>query len=202
MHTCCQHANDDQSSHWFLRFSREPSPPESTQPTGGASYGAAARVIRRNSMIAAAIATHPYSTSITQPGSAPHGRPSARKCHCTYVGTILTVQTIISSVPAEVKNGSSQSRYQGKTAGANTRHAAIGQANSEPCTTLRLCSEQLSRRESGRGSATVLPLCGSASSVVKLGWSGDRLDSLLLIQAAVTSPASTARPASNCGGAT
>jgi hypothetical protein len=39
------------------------------------------RVIRRNNMIAPTIATHPYSSTITQPGRAPQGRPSMRKCH-------------------------------------------------------------------------------------------------------------------------
>src|SRR5262249_23599190 len=42
-----------------------------------------ARVIRRKQIIRAAMATHPYSSSITQPGRGPHGRPSARKCHWT-----------------------------------------------------------------------------------------------------------------------
>jgi hypothetical protein len=42
---------------------------------------------------------------------------------------MLTVQTIISSVEADVKNGTSQRRYQGNTAGAQIRDAAIGQAN-------------------------------------------------------------------------
>jgi len=41
----------------------------------------------------------------------------------------LTVQTIISSVEADVRNGSSQRRYQGNTTGAQKRDAAIGQAN-------------------------------------------------------------------------
>src|SRR5713101_4139239 len=80
-------------------------------------------------MIAAVIATHPYSSSITQPGSDPHGRPSARRCHWTYVGIILTVQMMISSVEADVRNGRSQRRYHGNTTGAHKRHAAMGQAN-------------------------------------------------------------------------
>src|ERR1700737_5155607 len=84
---------------------------------------------RRNAIMAPAIATHPYSTTMTQPGSAPHGRPSARKCHWTYVGIMLTVQRMISSVEDDVRNGSSQRRYHGNTAGAHKRHAAIGQAN-------------------------------------------------------------------------
>jgi hypothetical protein len=41
------------------------------------------RLIRRKAIITTAIATHPYSTSITQTGSGPHGRPRARKCHMT-----------------------------------------------------------------------------------------------------------------------
>jgi len=94
-----------------------------------AHCGAAGRVIRRNKMMAAVIATHPYSTSITQPGSVPHGRPRARKCHWTYVGIMLTVQMMISSVEADVRNGSSQRRYHGNTAGAHKRDAAMGQAN-------------------------------------------------------------------------
>src|SRR5580692_1971283 len=42
---------------------------------------------------------------------------------------MLTVQIIISSVEADVRNGSSQRRYHGKTAGAHKRAAAMGQAN-------------------------------------------------------------------------
>jgi hypothetical protein len=80
----------------------------------------------------------------------------------TYVGIMLTVQTMISSVEGDLRNGSSQSRYHGNTAGANKRDAAIGQANI----------------------------------------SGDDSGAALLSQVAVTSPASTASPARNCGGAT
>src|SRR5437016_1366927 len=87
------------------------------------------RLIRRKAIIAAAIATHPYSSSITQPGSVPHGRPSVRECHMTYVGIMLTLQMMISRVEADVRNGSSQRRYQANTTGAHTRDAAIGQAN-------------------------------------------------------------------------
>ena len=42
---------------------------------------------------------------------------------------MLTVQRMISSVEADVRNGSSQRRYHGNIAGANKRVAAIGQAN-------------------------------------------------------------------------
>jgi hypothetical protein len=42
---------------------------------------------------------------------------------------MLTVQTTISHVEADVRNGTSQSRYHGNTTGANKRVAAIGQAN-------------------------------------------------------------------------
>src|SRR6266700_5823902 len=88
----------------------------------------AAGLSRRNTIIAAAIATHPYSTSITQPGSDPHGRPVARKCHWTYVGIMLTVQMMISSVQPDIRNGSRQRRYHGNTTGAHKSDAAIGQA--------------------------------------------------------------------------
>src|SRR6266446_5081254 len=90
---------------------------------------AADRLIRRKAIIAAAIATHPYSSSITQPGSDPHGRPSARKCHWKYVGIMLTVQMMISSVEADIRNGSSQRRYHGNTTGAHKRRSAMGQTN-------------------------------------------------------------------------
>src|SRR5215471_5220292 len=86
------------------------------------------RLFRRRTKMAAAIATHPYSSSITQPGRAPQGWPSARKCHCTYTGMMLTLHTMINSVEADIRNGSNHSRYQGKTAGAHRRVAAIGQA--------------------------------------------------------------------------
>jgi hypothetical protein len=42
---------------------------------------------------------------------------------------MLTVQMMISSVEADVRNGSSQRRYHGKTTGAHKRDAAMGQAN-------------------------------------------------------------------------
>src|SRR5260370_13931692 len=42
---------------------------------------------------------------------------------------MLTVQTMISSVEGDLRNGSSQRRYQGNTAGAHKREAAIGHAN-------------------------------------------------------------------------
>ena len=42
---------------------------------------------------------------------------------------MLTVQTVIRRVERDVRNGSSQRRYHGNTAGAHTRDAAIGQAN-------------------------------------------------------------------------
>src|SRR5260370_40945021 len=75
---------------------------------------------------------------------------------------MLTVQTMISSVEADVRNGSSQRRYHGNTTGAHKRDAAIGQAND----------------------------------------SGDQSRDALLSQTAVTNPTSTAKPTSNCGGAT
>jgi len=43
---------------------------------------------------------------------------------------MLTVQMMINIVEADVRNGSSQRRYQGNTTGANNKDAAIGQANS------------------------------------------------------------------------
>src|SRR5690242_11734619 len=42
---------------------------------------------------------------------------------------MLTVQTMISSVDADVRNGSSQRRYHGNTTGAHKSVAAMGQAN-------------------------------------------------------------------------
>ena len=42
---------------------------------------------------------------------------------------MLTVQMMMSRVDADVRNGSSESKYQGNTAGAHKRDAAIGQAN-------------------------------------------------------------------------
>jgi hypothetical protein len=47
------------------------------------------------------------------------------------VRIMLTVQTTISSVEADIKNGSSQRRYHGKTAGAHKRVAAMGHANAK-----------------------------------------------------------------------
>ena len=41
---------------------------------------------------------------------------------------MLTVHTMISSVEVDVRNGSSERRYHGKTTGAHKRDAAIGQA--------------------------------------------------------------------------
>ena len=42
---------------------------------------------------------------------------------------MLTVQMMINRVEDDVRNGSSQRRYHGNTAGAHTRDAAIGHAN-------------------------------------------------------------------------
>src|ERR1700737_959136 len=42
---------------------------------------------------------------------------------------MLTVQMTIGSVEADLRNGSSQRRYQGYTTGAHRSDAAIGQAN-------------------------------------------------------------------------
>src|SRR4029077_563677 len=75
---------------------------------------------------------------------------------------MLTVQRLINRVEDDVRNGSSQRRYQGNTAGAHKSVAANGHANN----------------------------------------SGDHSGDLLRSQAAVAKPASTARPASHCGGAT
>src|SRR5580692_602805 len=85
-----------------------------------------------------------------------------------YTGKILTVQMMIGSVDADVRKGSSQRRYHGKTAGAHKRDAAMGHAN-----------------------------MGQANASGDNSWAAS-----LLSQVAVTIPASTARPASNCGGAT
>jgi len=45
------------------------------------------------------------------------------------VRILLTDQTILSSVDADINNGNSHRKYHGNTAGANTRVAVIGQAN-------------------------------------------------------------------------
>ena len=87
------------------------------------------RLIRRKTTITAATATQPYSSSITQLGSDPHGRPSVRKCHWTYVEIMLTVQIMISSAEGDVRNGRRQRKYHGNTTGAHKRDAAIGKAN-------------------------------------------------------------------------
>src|SRR5580704_10856867 len=91
--------------------------------------GATGRMRRRNAITTPAAATHPYSSSIAQTGSEPHGRPSARKCHITYVGIMHRVQMMISRVEGDVRNGSSQRRYHGNTTGAHKRDVAMGQAN-------------------------------------------------------------------------
>ena len=73
--------------------------------------------------------THPYSSSMIQAGSAPHEPWSLLKCHMMYVGIMLTVQLMIGSVDADVRNGKSHKRYHGNTTGAQNKDAAIGQAN-------------------------------------------------------------------------
>jgi hypothetical protein len=89
------------------------------------------RFIRRlrNAVIVAAIATHPYSKGIIQPGRAPHEPLTELKCHIKYVGIMLTVQIMMSSVEGDMRNGTNQSKYQGNTTGAQMSVAAIGQAN-------------------------------------------------------------------------
>src|ERR1051325_6879088 len=42
---------------------------------------------------------------------------------------MLTLQTMMSNVEIDVRNGSSQSKYQGNTTGAHKRDAAIDHAN-------------------------------------------------------------------------
>src|SRR5215831_8659041 len=64
---------------------------------------------------------------------------------------MLTVQTMSNSVEGEVRNGSSQRRYQGNTAGAKKRDAAIGQANT-------------SRRNSGNALLSQLAVTNPAST--------------------------------------
>jgi hypothetical protein len=44
------------------------------------------------------------------------------------VEIMLTVQMMITTVDTDVRNGSSERRYQGNTTGAHKRDAAIGQA--------------------------------------------------------------------------
>src|SRR5215469_11144160 len=73
---------------------------------------------------------------------------------------MLTLHTTISRVEADITNGSNHNRYQGNTAGAHKRAAAIGQAKV----------------------------------------SSDHLGVVLRSHVAVTSPASSASPANNCGG--
>jgi hypothetical protein len=46
-----------------------------------------------------------------------------------YVGIMVTVQKMMSSVDADVRNGSSQRRYHGNTTGPHKRDTAIGHAN-------------------------------------------------------------------------
>lgn len=82
----------------------------------------------RKAMINAAVATQPYSISITQEGSVPQEPVAELKCHMTYTGMTLTVQISISQVEGELRKGSSQRRYQGNTTGAKTSDAAMGQA--------------------------------------------------------------------------
>src|SRR5579863_5061828 len=60
-------------------------------------YGADRRLNRRNSMIAAAVATAPYSSGMTHPGRI-QSWPRARRCQTTYVGRMLTVHRMIGSV--------------------------------------------------------------------------------------------------------
>src|ERR1700756_1376300 len=76
----------------------------------------------------AAMATHPYSSRITQPGSASHAHVTERRCR-DIRGIMLTVQMMISRVEADVRNGKSQRRYQGNTTVAHKSDAAIGHTN-------------------------------------------------------------------------
>ena len=84
---------------------------------------------------------------------------------------------MISSVEADVRNGSSQRRYHGNTTGANKRDAAMGQAN-----WFQANWSEANTSEDASGA--------------------ERLSDPLLKKAAVTNPTSTASPVSNCGDAT
>src|ERR1700760_4279469 len=85
--------------------------------------------MRCKTTMTAVMATHPYSSGITQSGSVPHVPVTMRKCHMTYVASMLTVQTMSGTVETEVRNGSSHSKYQGNTTGTHKSVAAIGQTN-------------------------------------------------------------------------
>ena len=119
------------------------------------------RVIRRNRMIAAVIATDPYSSSIIQPGS-PHGRPRARRCQTMYVGMMLTVQIMIGNVETDRANGSSQSKYHGYTTGAHRSEAAIGHANASADHVWNLVLNQIAIRTPTKA-ANPTTTCGDAT---------------------------------------
>src|SRR3954454_11416178 len=85
-------------------------------------------VSRRSAIIMPAIATGPYSNSNIQEGT-DQGRPSVRKCQTMYMGTMLTVQMMIGRIESDLRNGSTQRRYQGYTTGANRSDSAMGKAN-------------------------------------------------------------------------
>src|SRR5580692_795316 len=85
---------------------------------------------------------------------------------------MLTVQIISSSVEADVRNGNSQRRYHGNTAGAHKRDAAMGQANwsGENSRVARLILSQLAVANP-TSTANATSNCGGAtrSSIANTG---------------------------------
>src|SRR5271166_4886593 len=111
--------------------------------------------------MAAVIATDPYSSSSTQPGST-HGRPSARRCQTMYVGIMLSVQMMSGRVDFDRTNGSSQSRYHGYTTGAHRSDAAIGHANASGDHVGNLVLTQIATRTPTKA-ASPTTTCGDAT---------------------------------------
>src|SRR3982751_2410216 len=76
---------------------------------------------------------------------------------------MLTVQTMIGSVEADPKNGSSQRRYQGYTTGAHRSDAVIGQANMSGDNSVDVLLSQVAVRNP-TNTGTPAAICGTTRS--------------------------------------
>src|SRR5947208_46219 len=78
---------------------------------------------------------------------------------------MLTVQTMSGSVEADLRNGSSQRRYQGYTDGAHSSDAAIGHANTSGDRSGDVLLSQVAVR-SPTSTGSPAAICGATRSSV------------------------------------
>src|SRR5947209_18894167 len=106
---------------------------------------------------------------------------------------MLTVQMMIGSVEADLRNGSSQRRYHGYTVGAHRSDAAMGQANTSGVQRARVRGAESRTNAAGLRAARLAP-CTFCTCFLE-----NRSGDVLLSQVAVRNPTSTGSPTAICG---